>query len=168
MAGHTLVTIARRGGGGFSSVLLDQTGAPASNQIAIDPATLAMPEGPYVVTTTLTPADGTPATTMNRNLVVDGTLGGLKVSAKTAGKGKAKTNTVKTSFTLSRQAKVTMKIINSSGKTVATGASNRKMAGGKRTVTWNGKALPAGSYNVVLTAQSSYGLSGLQDSIRLK
>jgi hypothetical protein len=42
------------------------------------------------------------------------------------------------------------------------------MSGGKRTVTWNGKALPAGSYNVVLTAQSSYGLSGLQDSIRLK
>ncbi len=167
VAGHTVVAIARRGGG-FSSVLLDQTGDPASNQITIDPATLAMPEGPYVVTTTLTPADGTPATTMNRNLVVDGTLGGLKVSAKTTGKGKAKTNTVKTSFTLSRQAKVTMKIINSSGKTVATGASNRKMAGGKRTVTWNGKALPAGSYNVVLTAQSSYGLSGLQDSIRLK
>jgi hypothetical protein len=168
VAGHTLVTIARRGGGGFSSVLLDQTGAPASNQIAIDPATLAMPEGPYVVTTTLTPADGTPATTMNRNLVVDGTLGSLKVSAKTTGKGKAKTNTVKTSFTLSRQAKVTMKIVNSSGKTVAKGASNRKMSGGNRTVTWSGKALPAGSYNVVVTAQSSYGLSGLQDSIRLR
>ncbi len=175
VAGHTVVALTRRGGA-FSTTLLDQIGGPASNQVAIDPATLAMPEGPYVVTSTLTPADGSAPTTMNRNLVVDGTLGTMKAALKYVGKGKAKgkpkgkerRTTMSTSFTLSRIARVTVKIVNRSGATVATAASNKKFSGGRRTVAWSGTALPAGRYSVVVMARSSYGLSGLQDSLRLR
>ncbi len=179
VAGHTVVSLARRGGA-FSTTLLDHSSGPASNQIAIDPATLAMPEGPYVVTSTLTPADGSAPTTMNRNLVVDGTLGAMKAALKYVGKGKAKgkpkgkpkgkerRTTMSTSFTLSRIARVTVKIVNRSGATVATAASNKKFSAGSRTVAWSGTALPAGKYSVVVMARSSYGLSGLQDSLRLR
>ena len=163
-----MVTIARRGGGGFSSTLLDQSGGPADNQITIDPKSLGMPEGPYVVTTTLTPADGTAPTTMNRNLTVDGTLGNMKASLKYSGKGASRRTAMSTSFTLTRQSKVTVKIVNNAGSTVATAVSNKKYSPGARTVTWNGKALPAGSYNVVVLAKNSYGTSGLQDSLRLR
>lgn len=168
VAGHTVVTLARRGGGGFSTTLLDQTGGPANNQITIDPKSLGMPEGPYVVTTTLTPADGSAPTTMNRNLTVDGTLGNMKASLKYTGKGKARRTAMRTSFTLTRQSKVTVKIVNNAGSTVATVVSNRKYSPGSRTVTWSGKALPAGAYTVVVLAKNSYGTSGLQDSLRLR
>jgi len=168
VAGHTVVTVARRGGGGFSATLLDQTGGPANNQLTIDPKSLGMPEGPYVVTTTLTPADGTPPTTMNRNLTIDGTLGNMKASLKYSGKGKSRRTAMNTRFTLTRQSKVTVKIVNNAGSTVATAVSNRKYSPGSRTVTWNGKALPAGAYTVVVLAKNSYGTSGLQDSLRLR
>jgi hypothetical protein len=168
VAGHTVVTLARRGGGGFSTTLLDQTGGPANNQITIDPKSLGMPEGPYVVTTTLTPTDGSAPTTMNRNLTVDGTLGNMKASLKYTGKGKARRTAMRTSFTLTRQSKVTVKIVNNAGSTVATVVSNKKYSPGSRTVTWSGKALPAGAYTVVVLAKNSYGTSGLQDSLRLR
>jgi len=167
VAGHTVVTVARRGGGGFSATLLDQTGGPANNQLTIDPKSLGMPEGPYVVTTTLTPADGTAPTTMNRNLTVDGTLGNMKASLKYSGKGKSRRTAMNTRFNLTRQSKVTVKIVNNAGSAVATAVSNRKYSPGSRTVTWNGKALPAGAYTVVVLAKNSYGTSGLQDSLRL-
>ena len=168
VAGHTVVTVARRGGGGFSTTLLDQSGGPANNQLTIDPKSLGMPEGPYVVTTTLTPADGSAPTTMNRNLTVDGTLGNMKASLKYSGKGKGRRTAMTTRFSLTRQSKVTVKIVNNAGSTVATVVSNRKYSPGSRTVTWTGKALPAGPYSVVVLAKNSYGTSGLQDSLRLR
>jgi hypothetical protein len=168
VAGRTVVTVARRGGGGFSNTLLDQSGGPANNQITIDPKALSMPEGPYVVTTTLTPADGSAPTTMNRNLTVDGTLGNMKATLKYTGKGAARRTAMTARFSLTRQSKVTVKIVNNAGATVATAVSNRKYSPGSRTVTWTGKRLPAGSYNVVVLAKNSYGTSGLQDSLRLK
>ena len=168
VAGRTVVTVARRGGGGFSNTLLDQSGGPANNQITIDPKALGMPEGPYVVTTTLTPADGSAPTTMNRNLTVDGTLGNMKATLKYTGKGAARRTAMTARFSLTRQSKVTVKIVNNAGATVATAVSNRKYSPGSRTVTWTGKRLPAGSYNVVVLAKNSYGTSGLQDSLRLK
>ncbi len=113
---------------------------------------------------------------MNRNLVVDGTLGTMKAALKYVGKGKAKgkpkgkerRTTMSTSFVLSRIARVTVKIVNRSGATVATAASNKKFSAGSRTVAWSGAALPAGRYSVVVMARSAYGLSGLQDSLRLR
>lgn len=171
VAGNTVVTVARRGGG-FSATLLDQPGAPAYNELSIDPAALGMPQGPYVVTTTLTPSDGTPPTTMRRSLVVDGTLSALKVSARTTGKGAKRIRKVRVGFALARAARVTVKIVSSSGATTTTLVSNRRMRTGTRVVNWNGtvrgKRVAPGSYTVVVTARSSYGTSGLQDGIRLR
>ena len=85
-----------------------------------------MPEGPYVVTTTLTPADGSAPTTMNRNLTVDGTLGNMKATLKYTGKGATRRTAMTARFSLTRQSKVTVKIVNNAGATVATAVSNRK------------------------------------------
>lgn len=171
VAGNTVVTVARRGGG-FSATLLDQAGAPAYNELSIDPAALGMPQGPYIVTTALTPADGTPPTTMKRSLVVDGTLSALKVSARTTGKGAKRIRKARVAFALARPARVNVKIVNSSGATTTTLVSNRRMRTGTRVVNWNGtvrgKRVAPGSYTVVVTARSSYGTSGLMDGIRLR
>jgi hypothetical protein len=166
VAGHTVVTIARRGGG-FSTTLLDRSGGPDNTQISINPKSLGMPEGPYVVTSTLTPADGSTPTTMNRNLTVDRTLGNLRTSLKLTGKGAGRRTALRARFTLTRQSKTTVKIVSSAGTTVATAVSNRKYSPGSRTVTWTGKALPKGTYTVVVLARNSYGTSGLQESRRL-
>lgn len=171
VAGNTVVTVARRGGG-FSATLLDQTGDAAYNELSIDPAALGMPQGPYIVTTALTPADGTPPTTMKRSLVVDGTLSALKVSARTTGKGAKRISKVRVAFALARPARVNVKIVSSSGATTITLVSNRRTRTGARVVNWNGtvrgKRVASGSYTVVVTARSSYGTSGLMDGIRLR
>jgi hypothetical protein len=167
VAGHTVVTIARRGGG-FSTTLLDRSGGPDNTQISINPKSLGMPEGPYVVTSTLTPADGSTPTTMNRNLTVDRTLGNLRTSLKLTGKGAGRRTALRVRFTLTRQSKTTVRIVSSAGITVATAVSNRKYSPGSRTITWTGKALPKGNYTVVVLARNSYGTSGLQESRRLR
>lgn len=159
--GTTTVTIARRGGG-FSSQLLNRTGDPAYTPITIDPKALGMPEGPYNVTANLTPADGSTPTSQKRVIVVDRTLGGLRVSSSGA---KAKSR-VTASFALSRPARVTAQVTTASGRVVATMARNKKMPRGRNTVTWS--PARAGSYDVTVYATSSLGKSGLRDAVRVR
>jgi hypothetical protein len=167
VAGRTVVTISRRGGG-YSSTLLDRSGPQAYTPISIDPRAIGMAEGPYNVATTLTPADGSPATTQKRIIVVDGTLGALRVSSR----GAKKKRKVTAAFTLSRSARVTVRITSSTGRLVATPANGKRMAKGRRSVTWNGmagKALaPAGRYTVTVLATGPYGQSGLRDTVRVR
>lgn len=159
--GTTTVTIARRGGG-FSSQLLNRTGDPAYTPITIDPKALGMPEGPYNVTANLTPADGSTPTSQKRIIVVDRTLGGLRVSSSGA-KGKRR---VTASFALSRPARVTAQVTTASGRVVATMARNKKMARGRSTATWS--PARAGRYYVTVYATSSLGKSGLRDAVRVR
>ena len=167
VSGKTVVTVVRRGGG-FSSTVIDRTGDPAYTPVTINPKTLGMKEGPYSVTVTLTPADGSAATSQKRILVVDGTLGSLRVSSR----GAKKKRRVTASFTLSRSARVTARVTSSTGRVVATLANGKRMGTGRRTLTWNGmagKALaPAGTYTVTVLARGPYGQSGLRDSVRVR
>ena len=167
VSGKTVVTVVRRGGG-FSSTVIDRTGDPAYTPVTINPKALGMKEGPYSVTVTLTPADGSAATSQKRILVVDGTLGSLRVSSR----GAKKKRRVTASFTLSRSARVTARVTSSTGRVVATLANGKRMGTGRRTLTWNGmagKALaPAGTYTVTVLARGPYGQSGLRDSVRVR
>jgi len=167
VAGKTTVTIARRGGG-YSSTPIDRTGDPAYTPVTIDPKALGMKEGPYTVTATLTPSDGSAATSQKRILVVDRTLGALRVSST----GAKKNRKVVASFTLARGARVTVRVTSSTGRLVATLANGKRMAKGRRSVTWNGtagKALaPAGNYTVTVLATGPYGQSGLRDTVRVR
>jgi hypothetical protein len=161
VAGTTTVTIARRGGG-FSSTLLNRTGDAAYTPITINPTALGMPEGPYGVTANLTPADGSAPTSQRRIVVVDRTLGSLRVSS---GRTKA-TRRVTASFTLSRPARVTAQVTTASGRVVATIARNKRLPRGSNTVTWS--PARAGSYDVTVYATSSLGRSGLRDAVRVR
>lgn len=167
MAGRTVVTMARRGGGP-QATLLDRSGDPAYTPITIDPRAKGLPEGPYNVTATLTPASGAPATSQKRILVVDRTLGSLRIGST----GARKTRKVTASFTLARGARVTARVTSSTGRLVATIANGARMGKGRRSVTWNGrsgKALaPAGTYTVTVFATGPYGQSGLRDSVRVR
>ncbi len=167
VSGKTVVTVVRRGGG-FSSTVIDRTGDPAYTPVTINPKALGMKEGPYSVKVSLTPADGSAATSQKRILVVDGTLGSLRVSSR----GAKKKRRVTASFTLSRSARVTARVTSSTGRVVATLANGKRMGTGRRTLTWNGmagKALaPAGSYTVTVLARGPYGQSGLRDSVRVR
>ncbi len=167
VSGKTVVTVMRRGGG-FSSTVIDRTGDPAYTPVTINPKALGMKEGPYSVTVTLTPADGSAATSQKRILVVDGTLGSLRVSSR----GAKKKRRVTASFTLSRSARVTARVTSSTGRVVATLANGKRMGTGRRTLTWNGmagKALArAGTYTVTVLARGPYGQSGLRDSVRVR
>jgi len=161
VAGTTTVTIARRGGG-FSASLLDRTGDAAYTPITINPRALSMPEGPYNVTATLTPADGSAATSQKRIIVVDRTLGSLRVAS-----GRAKgARRVTASFRLSRPARVTARVTTASGRVVATLARNKRMPRGRNSVTWN--RARAGSHYVTVYATSSLGRTGLRDAVRVR
>jgi len=167
VAGRTVVTIARRGGG-YSSTLLDRSGPQAYTPITIDPRAIGMKEGPYTVTATLTPADGSPVTTQKRIIVVDGTLGKLRVTSR----GVKKNRKVTAAFTLSRGARVTVRVTSSTGRLIATPANGKRMAKGRQSVAWNGMAgkslAPAGRYTVTVLATGPYGQSGLRDRVRVR
>jgi len=167
VAGTTTVTVARRGGG-FSSTIINRTGDPAYTPVTIDPKALGMKEGPYAVTVNLTPSSGAAPTSQKRKLVVDGTLGSLRVSSRGAGKKR----TVTASFTLSRGARVTAQVTSSTGRVVATLANGRRMAKGRQSLKWNGMAgkapARAGSYTVTVFATGPYGKSGLRDAVRVR
>jgi hypothetical protein len=167
VAGTTTVTVARRGGG-FSSTIINRTGDPAYTPVTIDPKALGMKEGPYTVTVNLTPSSGAAPTSQKRKLVVDGTLGSLRVSSRGAGKKR----TVTASFTLSRGARVTAQVTSSTGRVVATLANGRRMAKGRQSLKWNGMAgkapARAGSYTVTVFATGPYGKSGLRDAVRVR
>ena len=162
-----MVTIARRGGG-YSSTLLDRSGPQAYTPITIEPRAIGMKEGPYNITATLTPSDGSPATTQKRIVVVDGTLGSLRVSSR----GAKKSRKVTASFTLSRSARVTVRVTSATGRVVATPANGKRMARGRQSVVWNGMSgkapARAGRYTVTVLATGPYGQSGLRDSVRVR
>jgi hypothetical protein len=86
--------------------------------------------------------------------------------------GAKKKRKVTASFTLSRGARVTARVTSSTGRVVATLANGKRMAKGRRTVTWNGmigkKLAPAGRYTVTVLATGPYGQSGLRDAVRVR
>ncbi len=159
--GTTTVTVTRRGGG-FSATLLNQTGDAAYTPITIDPTALGMRDGPYNVTTNLTPADGSTPTSQKRVIVVDRTLGSLVVASR-GPKGK---RSVRASFKLSRPARVTAQVTTTSGRVVATLARKKPMRRGRNAVVWS--PARAGTYYVVVSATTSLGTSALRDSVKVR
>lgn len=171
VAGRTVVTITSRDGG-FAATPVDITGDPAYTPITIDPSVLGMADGPYTVTTFLTPLDSSEPTSQARQIVVDGTLGSLRVASRTTSTGTTRKVAVATSFTLSRPARVTITVATSTGRVVATIARNRSLADGRHSLTWRGmigtSTAPVGGYSVTVLARGPYGQSGLRGTVRIK
>ncbi len=167
VAGTTTVTVTRRTGG-FHAVLLDRTGPPEFTPVTIDPTALGMPDGPYAVTATLTPTDGSAPTAQARIIVVDRTLGSMTVASP----GTGVTRRATASFTLSRPASVTARVTDRTGRVVATLATGTRMRPGRRTLTWTVRTgsppAPPGTYEVTIVASSSLGRAGLRDDLRVR
>lgn len=132
----------------------------------LDPALLRLADGPYRVTATLTPADGSPPSSHGRDIIVDRTLGNLRSAPRRTG-GRPRLDV---RFRLSRAARVTVWIEDAGGKRIRTVVSGRRYRAGEQLVRWNRKAggrVPEGAYRVVVVARSGLGTTGLIEAVDL-
>lgn len=166
--GLATVTIAHRSGRPTKRLWQAQLG-PGSARVNIDPKRLGLRDGVYVVVAKQTaPAGG--ETEQRRRVIVDRTLSSLTARATTRGVGKRATGRLAVGFRLLRPARVTVRVLSSSGSVLATLARNKRLPQGRRTVGWDrrrGKALVSGAVQVTVEAHSPFGTSGLTRSATL-
>ncbi len=170
LPGTATVTIARRTGRPTKRLWQGPLG-PGSAKVTIDPKRLRLGDGVYVVIARFTAADGSGETEQRRRVIFDRTLSALTARSSTRGAGKAATGRLAVGFRLLRPARVTVRVLSSSGATLATLAGNRPLRQGRRTVVWDrrrGKALVSGPVQVTVQARSRLGTSGLVRSVTLK
>ncbi|MEW6581684.1 MAG: phosphodiester glycosidase family protein [Actinomycetota bacterium] len=158
--GTVTVSLERRGGGLRRDVLSGPTGQGAF-PLRINPRALGVPDGPYAVVARLAPADGSAASEHRRRLIVDGTLGGLRLRA--AKRGRARELGIR--FTLARKANVTVRVLGPDGRPLRTLRAGKALRAGPQLVTWDRtiRRKPAvGAFTVDVQARSSLGTTGLQ------
>jgi hypothetical protein len=161
--GRLTVTLARRGAAsGRSIVALD---TPGSGAVRVNPLALGLADGPYDLTALLTPADGSPPSTLVRRLVVDRTLGHLRLRKVAAGKGRT---AVLASFRLSRAAGLSASVISPAGSVVKV-LARRGFAPGAHAVAWDlrlrGAPAAAGRYTIRVEARTSLGRPRLEGGV---
>ena len=169
-AGVATVTIARRTGRPTKRLWQGPLG-PGAVKVNVDPKRLGLGDGVYVVVAKFTPADGSGETEQRRRVIFDRTLSALTARSSTTGAGKRARGRLAVGFRLLRPARVTVKVLSTSGSTIATLAANRRLPQGKRTIGWNrmrGKALVSGTVNVTVSAHTRFGTTGLQRSVTMK
>jgi hypothetical protein len=163
--GQATVTLNRRAGGVAARLYSGPLG-PGSRRLGLDPRRLGVPDGPYLVTGQLTPADGSAPSTQSRSLIINRTLARLRLRpvARPA-------RELDISFTLTRPAKITVQIQDASGRTLRTLRSGRSYGRGPQVVVWdrtlNRAPAPTGTYNIVVQAQNYLGRIGLTSSVGL-
>jgi hypothetical protein len=168
--GVATVTIARRTGRPTKRLWQGPLG-PGAVKVNVDPKRLRLADGVYVVVARFTPDDGSGETEQRRRVIFDRTLSSLTARSSTTGAGKRARGRLAVGFRLLRPAHVTVKVLSTSGSTIATLASNRRLPQGKRTIGWNrrrGKALVSGTVNVTVSAHTRFGTTGLQRSVTMK
>jgi Phosphodiester glycosidase len=170
LPGTATVTIARRTGRPAKRLWQGALG-PGSAKVNIDPKRLRLGDGVYVVVARFTAADGSGEAEQRRRVIFDRTLGALTARSTTRGAGKRATGRLAVGFRLQRPARVTVRVLSSSGATLATLARDRPFRQGRRTVAWSrrrGAALVSGTVRVQVQARSRFGTSGLERSVTLK
>jgi Phosphodiester glycosidase len=168
--GVAAVTIARRTGRPAKRLWQGRLG-PGAATVNIDPRRLRLGDGVYVVVAKLTPDDGSSETEQRRRVIFDRTLSALTARSSTTGAGRRARGRLAVGFRLLRPARVTVKVLSSSGSTIATLAGNRPLRQGRKRVVWNrrrGDALVSGTVQVTVEARSRFGTTGLQRSAVLK
>jgi hypothetical protein len=170
--GQLSVTLDRRGGGA-SAILAEGPFGPGAASLNVDPRALGVPDGPYRVTVRVTPADGSAPTEHSRPLVVDRTLGSLRLRAarESAGRGRPPRQRLETRFTLARPARVTVAIQDASGRTLRRLLLERGLRAGPNLVVWDRtigrRPAPAGRYTILVEARTFLGLTGLAADVAL-
>jgi Phosphodiester glycosidase len=168
--GVATVTVARRTGRPTKRIWQGPLG-PGAVKVNVDPKRLGLGDGVYVVVARFTPADGSGDTEQRRRIIFDRTLSSLTARPSTTGVGKRAKGRLAVGFRLLRPARVTVRVLSSSGSTIATVASNRPFRQGRQTVVWNrmrGRSLVSGAVQVTVQAHSRFGTTGLERSATLK
>jgi hypothetical protein len=167
--GVATVTIARRTGRPAKRLWAGPLG-PGAAKVNIDPKRLRLGDGIYVVVARFTPSDGSGETEQRRRVILDRTLSALTARSRTVGAGRRARGRLAVRFRLLRPARVTVRVLSSSGATLATLASGKRLRRGRATVVWNrrrGRALVSGSVRVTVEARSRLGTSGLVRPVTL-
>jgi hypothetical protein len=167
--GTVLVTLDRRAGGTVAQLDAGPLG-PGSREVPVDPRALGVKDGPYVITATLTPADGAAPTVHRRQVIFDRTLAALRLRPSARGSGERRTAELQVSFRLLRPARVTVKVLDPAGRTVKVLAAGRLMRAGAQGLTWNRivrRQGAAGTFTVTVQARTFLGTSGLASPITL-
>jgi FlgD Ig-like domain len=159
--GRIELTLERRGGGAVKQILAGPAGTGVL-PITVNPKSL--PDGPYALVARLTPDAGAP-TEHRRPVIVDRTLGGLKLRPQRNGKKKE----LAIRFGLTRPARVTVRILDADGKPLRALMSGRPLKG-SQAVTWDRtvkKVAAQGTFTIEVEARNSYGRSVLSRSLTL-
>ena len=131
----------------------------------------AVPDGRYTFRVNVKDAGGN-RTVVNRTVTVDRTAGFLRWSRSFYPQdGDTLFPTSRLGFTLTRTATTTIRLYDADGTLVRTVWSNRALAAGARSWTWNGRLAdgsyaPQGRYTARLTVTSSLGTQVLSRAVR--
>ncbi len=127
-------------------------------------------DGPYLVSVILTDAAGNQGLASTA-VKVDRTAGWLRWSSAAfyPQDGDALARTAAITFRLSRRATTTLQLVDGSGTVVRTAWTNRSLAAGAVSWTWDGKAagnfVMPGTYTALLTSTSALGTTTLRRAI---
>jgi Phosphodiester glycosidase len=163
--GNLAVTLVRRGGGAVGTVIEGATGEGV-RAIGVNPARLKLGDGPYALVARLTPDDGSSPTEHRRKVIIDRTLGGLKLRPQRSGKKKE----LLIRFALTRPARATVRILDANGKPLRTLMSGRPLRTGPQSITWDRsikRVAAKGTFTIEVDARNSYGRSVLARTVVL-
>lgn len=159
--GRISLSLERRGGGAVKEILAGPSGTGVL-PISVNPKSL--PDGPYALVARLT-TDAGVTSEHRRPVIVDRTLGGLKLRPQRVGKKKE----VAIRFALTRPARVTVRILGSDGKPLRALMSGRPLKG-PQSLTWDRtirKKAAKGAFTIEVEARNSYGRSVVSRPVTL-
>jgi hypothetical protein len=170
LPGVATVTIAKRTGRPTKRLWQGRLG-PGAVKVNIDPKRLRLGDGVYVVVARLTPDDNSGETEQRRRVIFDRTLSALTTRPSVSGAGRRARARLAVGFRLLRPARVTVRVLSTSGTTLATLARNRLTRPGRTTIAWDrrrGRSIVSGTVQVTVEARSRFGTSGLVRSVTMK
>jgi hypothetical protein len=164
--GNVRITLAHANGTPIRTLYTGALG-PGGRHIQLGRDTLKVRDGRYRVIARFTPSDGSARTDESRPLVVDRTVGFLKL--RKIGRGGAAK--LRVGFTLAKATKVTIVVQDTNGGDVKLLLRNRRIRAGKRGVTWNlrraGKPLKPGIYIVGVSVSTPFAQPKLTARVRV-
>ena len=164
-AGFVRVALARRDLA-QQVVLAEGPATPGALPVGVDPRSQSLRDGPYVLQATFTPGDGSPPSEQRRTIVLDRTLAALKTRPSRIGRVRK----VDATFTLTRPAKVSLRVLDASGLVRRIPVSGRSLRKGTHTLTWDAtiaKAPAVGAFQVSVVAQTFLGKTELRRPVAL-
>ncbi|MGI9538523.1 MAG: phosphodiester glycosidase family protein [Miltoncostaeaceae bacterium] len=166
VAGRLRLTVAKRNGSSRRQ-LRNRPLGPGALETTLNPRSLRLQDGIYVVTAVFVPFDGSPASRQTRRVIVDRTLSHLSTRPFT----RRKRPQLDTRFRLTRPARVTVRVLDAAGNPLKVLVSGKVLRAGRHRVNWNRRARGitiSGTVTLQVEARNRLGRSGLQDTLTLK